>query len=113
MAEGKNLIIVDTKAWAKEVEQSKSPIIVDFYADWCGPCHMMAPAFKELSDEYVGKMRFGKLDVDANQEISAKFGVMSIPTLILFSKGKEVDRIIGYSNKTDLKKKIDSLLARA
>lgn len=112
MAEGKNLIIVDNSTFGKEVEKSTLPVLVDFYADWCGPCKMMAPSFAELAAEYEGKLRFAKLDTDKNQEIAVRFSVMSIPTLVFIANGKEVDRIIGFSNKTDLQKKIEGLLTR-
>ncbi len=112
MAEGKNLIIVDSSMFGKEVEKSKLPVLVDFYADWCGPCKMMAPTFAELAEEYDGKLKFAKLDIDKNQQIAVKFSVRSIPTLVLIASGKEVDRIVGFSNKADLKKRIDEHLTK-
>lgn len=112
MAEGTNLIIVDSSTFGKEVEESTLPMLLDFYAEWCGPCKMMAPIFAELAAEYEGKLRFAKLDIDQNQQIAVKFNVMSIPTLILFENGAVVDRIIGFSNKADLKTRIDELLTK-
>lgn len=112
MAEGTNLIIVDSSTFGKEVEKSKLPALVDFYAEWCGPCKMMAPIFAELAGEYEGKLKFAKLDTDQNQQIAVKFNVMSIPTLVLIAKGKEAGRIIGFSNKADLKTRIDELLTK-
>jgi len=71
-------------------------VVVDFYADWCGPCRMMSPVVEQLADEYAGKVTIGKLDVDANQEIAIRYQIMGIPTLGIFSGGKLVDRLIGY-----------------
>ncbi len=112
MAEGTNLIIVDSSTFGKEVEESKLPVLVDFYAEWCGPCKMMAPIFAELAEEYGGKLKFAKINIDENQQIAVKFNVMSIPTLVLIAKGEEADRIIGFSNKVDLKTRIDELLTK-
>ena len=112
MTEGKNFIIVDSSTFGNEVEKSTLPVLVDFYADWCGPCVMMTPVFKELAGEYEGKLRFAKLDIDHNQQLAVRFSVMSIPTLLLIANGKEVDRIIGFSNKADLQKKINELLTK-
>jgi thioredoxin 1 len=79
-----------------DVLQASQPVVVDFYADWCGPCRMMAPVLERLASEYVGKVTVGKLDVDLNQEIAIRYGVMAMPTLALFSGGKLVDRLVGY-----------------
>lgn len=81
------------------VLQSKTPVLVDFWATWCGPCQMAAPVLEELSEEYKGKIEVVKLDVDANPVSTGKFGVMSIPTTILFKDGKEVARQVGFSGK--------------
>ena len=81
------------------INNSEVPVLVDFYADWCGPCKMAAPIIDELSEEYKGKAEIGKVDVDANNEVAAKYGVMSIPTVIMFNGGEEVDRKIGFAGK--------------
>lgn len=98
--------------YKKEVTDSKIPVIIDFYADWCGPCRLMAPVFEELSGEYGGKLRFLKLDTESETMLAQQFEVMSIPTLIIMNKGKEVDRIMGFMPKDALKKTIDSILKK-
>lgn len=86
----------------KEVLNSKEPVLVDFYADWCGPCKMMAPIVEELATELNGKVKVGKVNIDANQDLAMKYGVMSIPTLIIFKEGKENKRFIGVKDKKTL-----------
>ena len=76
--------------------ESADPVVVDFYADWCPPCRMMTPAVEQLATDLAGKVKIGKLNVDDNQEIAIRYGVMSIPTLGLFRGGKLVDRLVGY-----------------
>jgi thioredoxin 1 len=93
----------------KEVLKSSMPVIVDFYADWCSPCKMMEPAFKDTSTKFAGKIKFVKADVDKNQKVTEKYGVMSIPTLIIFKDGKEVERIIGPQDEGSLIEKLNSL----
>ena len=92
------------------VMQSDKPVLVDFWAVWCGPCRMIAPMIEELAGEYNGKAIVGKLDVDNNQESSVKFGVRSIPTLLVFKDGELVDRHVGAVPKETLSKSIDSNL---
>jgi thioredoxin 1 len=87
------------KDFEEKVIGSKLPVLVDFFAEWCGPCKMAAPVIEELAGEYKGKMVIGKIDVDQNQETAGKFGVMSIPTVIVFKGGKEVDRKSGFAGK--------------
>lgn len=82
-----------------QVLQNKLPVMVDFYADWCGPCKMAEPVLEELSESYKEKVLITKLNVDENKDSSTKFGVMSIPTTILFKEGKEVGRQIGFGGK--------------
>jgi thioredoxin 1 len=92
----KNLQHFDGPTFEADVLQSEQPVIVDFYADWCHPCHMMGPLIDQLAGEFAGKVKIGKLDVDANQEIAIRYGVMGIPTLGLFRGGKMVDRLVGF-----------------
>ncbi|MDD5128901.1 MAG: thioredoxin [Candidatus Omnitrophica bacterium] len=91
----------------KEVLESKQPVMVDFWATWCGPCKMIAPFIDELAKEYAGKMRIGKIDVDSNPKVATEYGVMSIPTIIFFKDGKVLNQIVGAVSKLDLKRNIE------
>ncbi|NCP46927.1 thioredoxin [Candidatus Collierbacteria bacterium CG22_combo_CG10-13_8_21_14_all_43_12] len=82
-----------------EVLKAETPVLVDFYADWCGPCRLVSPIVDELANTYEGKIRVGKVDVDTNSKVAGDYGVMSIPTVILFQKGKEVARQVGFGGK--------------
>ncbi len=92
------------------VLQSKSPIIVDFWAKWCAPCLAAAPVLEELAKEYVGKIDFAKVDVDANGPLAAKYAVTSIPTMLIFQGGQPVQQITGFKPKQELKKALDGIL---
>jgi thioredoxin 1 len=94
------------------VLQSKSPVFVDFWAQWCGPCLATAPIIEELATEYTGKIDFAKVDVDANGPLAAKYGIASIPTMIVFKGGQPVQQIIGYRAKKELKKLLDDVLGQ-
>ena len=102
---------VTEQAFDSEVLKSPIPVLVDFWATWCGPCKMIAPIVEALAGEYTGKLKVVKLDVDENGGVAAKYNVMSIPTLGIFSKGELVERIVGYMPKEKLKKRIDAALA--
>lgn len=97
--------------WDQDVLNSEIPVMVDFWAEWCGPCKMIAPSVHDLAVEYTGKLNVAKLDVDNNPAIAMKYGVRSIPALIFFKEGKPIDQVIGALPKGALKKKIDAVLA--
>jgi len=86
------------------------PLVVDFWAEWCGPCKMIAPVVEELAEEYSGKVNIGKLDVDENNEISSRFGIRNIPTVLFFKNGQLVDKQVGATQKSTLVQKIKALL---
>ena len=93
-----------------EVLNSDEPVLVDFWAEWCGPCRMVGPIVEELAQEYEGKAKIGKVDVDSNPEISMKYGIRSIPSLLIFKGGEVVDQIVGVVPKSQMKKQLDAQL---
>ena len=97
-------------SFKKEVLESELPVLVDFWATWCGPCKALAPLIDELAKEYAGKMKIGKVDVDTNPKIATQYGVMSIPTIIFFKKGKVMNQLVGGLSKPDLKRKLEENL---
>ena len=106
------MLDVSKDTFEKEVLKNNLPVLVDFWAPWCGPCRVVGPTLEKLSNEYTTKLKFTKLNVDDNQEIAAQHDVRGIPCMIIFSNGGEADRIIGAYSETELRKKIDLILAK-
>lgn len=104
------MIKLNEDNFEKEVIKSKIPVLVDYFADWCGPCKMLGPVFETVSKEFEGKVKFAKLDVQSNQSLAQEHDVTGIPCLILFVNGKEKDRITGYLPEEQLKEKIKAIL---
>ncbi len=101
-----NLVEVTDSNFQSEVLKSDKPVLLDFWAEWCGPCKMIAPVVEELAKEYDGKLKVGKVDVDSNQQTSMQYGIRSIPTLLIFKGGKVVDQLIGAVPKKMLAEKV-------
>jgi thioredoxin 1 len=103
-----NLVLTDQN-FQTEVLESTTPVLVDFWAEWCHPCKLVGPIVDELAVEYDGKLKVGKVDVDANQ-VPGNYGIMSIPTLLIFQNGKVVKSMVGAQSKDSFKREIDSIL---
>lgn len=94
----------------QEAVKASMPVVIDFYADWCGPCKMMSPVIDELAADYEGKVKVGKVNTDENRGVASKYNIMSIPTIILMKDGQVVDTVVGAIPKTVLEQKINSML---
>jgi thioredoxin 1 len=106
------IINVNQDSFQKAVLDSQKPVLVDFWAPWCGPCRAVAPIIEELTNDYEGKIEFTRLNVDEAPFVASKYGIMSIPTLMVFKDGKPVQQAIGYQPKDQLKKLLDSTLTQ-
>ena len=106
-----NIVVLTGENFTKEVLESSGPILVDFWAEWCGPCKMIAPILDELADEYAGRVRIGKVNIDQHQDLATQYGIQSIPTLLLFHKGQVTEQVVGLRSKRDLKTKFDRVAA--
>jgi thioredoxin 1 len=105
-----NIVNIDDNNFQKTVLESQKPVLVDFWAIWCGPCRMVAPVVEELSKEYQDKIGFGKINVDESPKLASQYGIMSIPTLIVFKNGKPEMQVIGFKPKNELKTILDNVL---
>jgi len=108
-----NVIATDDRGFERAVLQAEVPVLVDFWAPWCGPCLRVAPVVEQLAGEYAGRLRAVKVNVDDSPTVSGRYGIQSIPTLAIFQQGKEVRRLIGVRPKAELARAIDQVLAPA
>ena len=104
-----NIVTLTEANFAAEVIKSPVPVLVDFWAEWCGPCKMIAPALDELAGEYDGRVRIGKVNIDDHQSVAAEYGIRAIPTLLLFKDGQVTEQIVGLKSKRDLKASLDKV----
>lgn len=106
---GPNTLEFQDSTFDEDVLQSDKPVLVDFWAEWCGPCKALAPVIDELATEYDGKIKVGKIDTDANRDISVRFSISAIPTVILFNDGEIVEKFVGLRGKADFKAALDKV----
>ncbi len=107
------IITLTQDNFEQQVLKSATPVLVDFWAEWCGPCKMIAPVLDELADEYSGRVNIGKVNVDDHQAIAAEYGIRGIPTLLLFRNGEVAEQIVGLRSKRDLKASLDKVAIAA
>jgi thioredoxin 1 len=106
-----SIVTLTQENFSQQVLQSPAPVLVDFWAEWCGPCKMIAPLLDELADEYDGKVKIGKVNIDEQQNLAAEYGVRAIPTLLVFHHGEVADQLVGARSKRDLKASLDRVAA--
>jgi len=106
-----SIVTLTQENFSQLVLQSPAPVLVDFWAEWCGPCKMISPLLDELADEYDGKVKIGKVNIDEQQNLAAEYGVRAIPTLLVFHNGQVTDQIVGARSKRDLKASLDRVAA--
>jgi thioredoxin 1 len=103
-----NTIELTDQNWEAEVLNSDKPVLVDFWAEWCMPCRMLSPTIEKLANDYAGKIKVGKIDTDANRDVSMKYGISAIPTVILFKDGKVATKFVGLRQEKDFKEVLDA-----
>jgi thioredoxin 1 len=104
-----NVIKLNEANFAEQVVQSSTPVLVDFWAEWCGPCKMLAPVLDELAGEYEGKVKVGKLNIDECPNVANEYGIRAIPTLLIFKDGQVAEQVVGLRSKRDLKANLDKI----
>ncbi|MEO7297623.1 MAG: thioredoxin [Verrucomicrobiota bacterium] len=104
-----NILVLNSGNFPVEVLKSTTPVLVDFWAEWCGPCKMIAPVLDELASEYDGRVKIGKVNIDEDQALASQFGVRAIPTLLIFKDGQVAEQIVGMRSKRDLKASLDKV----
>lgn len=107
---GENVLEITDQNFESDVLKSDTPVVIDFWAEWCGPCKTIAPIIDELADEYLGKVKFGKVNVDFNQQTAMKYGIRSIPSLLIFKNGSVVNQIIGSVPKDNIVKLLEEAI---
>ena len=106
-----NILVLTVENFQAQVLQSTKPVLVDFWAEWCGPCKMIAPVLDELAAELDGKVTIGKINVDEQQALATQFGIQGIPTLLIFKGGQVIDQVVGLRGKKDLQSRLERALA--
>jgi thioredoxin 1 len=106
-----HIVTLSSGNFEQEVAKSTTPVLVDFWAEWCGPCKMLAPLLDELAEEKAGKVKIAKVNVDDNQELASRFGIRAIPTLLLFKNGQVKETMVGMTGKKDVEKKLASYIS--
>ncbi len=104
-----NIVTLNSGNFSTEVIKSTTPVLVDFWAEWCGPCKMIAPVLDELASEYDGRIKIGKVNIDEDQALASEYGVRAIPTLLIFKNGQVAEQIVGMRSKRDLKASLDKV----
>jgi len=105
-----NIVVLSDQQFEAEVIKSLTPVLVDFSAEWCGPCKMLAPIIEQLANEYAGRVKVAKLDIDDNHESAAQYGIQSVPTMIIFQNGQPVKKLVGLTPKNKIAGALDELL---